>query len=269
VAANSVISSTPFPDVNRFLGIFLAEVRAVLGQRFVGLYLYGSLAGGDFVPARSDIDFVVVTDGELPAGAVSALGSMHARLWAGGSKWALKLEGTYIPKTALRRYHPEAGPFPCVNEGQYYLARHESDWVLQRHILRESGVVVAGPDIHPLIDPVSPEEIHLAVRGYLGEWWRPMLQNPERLHNRSYQAYATLSMCRVLYTLRYGRLASKTESARWAQRTLGECWASLIGRALAWPEGDQADEMAETLEFIHYVVYDTIFEENNDHKQPG
>src|SRR5512147_773474 len=114
VAAISVISPTPFPEVNQFLGIFLAEVRAVLGKRFNGLYLYGSLAGGDFVPARSDIDFVVVTAGELPADAISALGSMHARLWAGGSKWALKLEGTYIPTTALRRYNPDDGPFPCV-----------------------------------------------------------------------------------------------------------------------------------------------------------
>ncbi len=44
---------TPYPDVNAVLHRLLAEVQAVLGERFVGLYLYGSLAGGDFDPDTS------------------------------------------------------------------------------------------------------------------------------------------------------------------------------------------------------------------------
>lgn len=250
VDANKEISPTPYPEVNQVLRALLADVQMLLGEYFVGLYLYGSLASGDFVRARSDIDFLVVTAGELPAEMILALEGMHARLWTGGSKLALKLEGTYITQAALRRYNPMDGPFPCVNEGKFYLARHASDWVLQRHILREGGAVVTGPDISSLIDPVSPADIRAAVLGYLNEWWRPMLQNPERLQSREYQAYATLSMCRALYTLRHGRIASKTDSALWAQQTLGERWMTLIDRALAWPEGQQADEMAETLNFI-------------------
>jgi predicted nucleotidyltransferase len=251
---NKEISPTPYPDINRLLQAFLVELQEVLGECFVGLYLYGSLASGDFVPARSDIDFLVVTADELPAEIISALENMHARLWAAGAKWALKLEGSYITQAALRRYNPEDGPFPCVNEGKFYLARHESDWVLQRHILRESGVAVAGPDLRPLIDPVSPDDICAAVRGYLHEWWQPMLRNPERLQSREYQAYATLSMCRALYTLQHGRVASKTDSARWAQQTFGEHWVTLIDHALAWPEGEQEDEIAETLGFLQFAL---------------
>jgi len=251
---NKDILPTPYSDVNQFLQVFLTQVQAVLGEQFIGLYLYGSLASGDFVPARSDIDFLVVTADELSAGIISALEYMHARLWATGAKWALKLEGSYITQAALRRYNPEDGPFPCVNEGKFYLARHESDWVLQRHILREGGVAVAGPDIGPLIDPVSPEDICAAVRGYLRDWWQPMLSNPQRLQSREYQAYATLSMCRALYTLQHARVASKTDSARWAQRTFGERWIALIDRALAWPEGEQVDEMPETLAFMRFCV---------------
>jgi len=248
------IPPTPYPEVNEFLQAFLAQAQEVLGEQFIGLYLYGSLASDDFVPARSDIDFLVVTADELPAGLISALENMHARLWATGAKWALKLEGSYITQAALRRYNSEDGPFPCVNEGKFYLARHESDWVLQRHILREIGLAVAGPDIRPLIDPVSPDDIRAAVRGYLREWWQPMLRNPQRLQSREYQAYATLSMCRAFYTLQHGRVASKTDSARWAQRTFGERWISLIDRALAWPEGEQGDEIAETLRFLQFAL---------------
>ena len=251
---NRKVSPTPYPEVNQILRVLAAEVQAVLGTRFTGLYLYGSLASGDFDPERSDIDFVVVTAVDLPAEIVLDLEAMHARLWAGGSKWALKLEGTYITQAALRRYNPEDGPFPCINEGKFYLARHQSDWVLQRQILRESGVIVAGPEIGPLIDPVSPDEIRVAVREYLREWWLPILQNPERLRSRAYQAYTILSMCRAVYTLQYGFVASKTDSAQWAQKTLGRRWKALIGHALAWPKGEQANEMGETVEFIRFCL---------------
>jgi hypothetical protein len=249
-----VVFPTPYPDINQVLLALQVQVQTILGEGFVGLYLYGSLASGDFVLARSDIDFVVVTAGELPAGIVLALEAMHTHLWATGGKWALKLEGTYISRQALWHYNPQDGPFPCVNEARFYLSRHESDWILQRHILRESGVAVAGPEIRPLIAPVSQEEIRSAVLGYLHEWWQPMLSNPQRLHNREYQAYATLSMCRALNTLQDGGVASKTASARWAQQTLGAGWWGLIERALSWPLGEQPDEFTQTLAFMKCVL---------------
>jgi predicted nucleotidyltransferase len=95
---------TPCPDVNAALSEFLSAVRAILGEHFVGLYLHGSLACGDFNPARSDIDFVVVIKGELTGEKLSELEAMHARLAANGPKWAAKLESAYIPQNALRRY---------------------------------------------------------------------------------------------------------------------------------------------------------------------
>lgn len=92
----------------------LTGVQAILGGYFVGLYLYGSLASGDFDPQRSDIDFVVVTAEEAPDEMLPALEAMHARIAASGSKWAAKLEGAYIPQCALRRYDPAEAPCPYI-----------------------------------------------------------------------------------------------------------------------------------------------------------
>jgi len=39
-------------------------------------------------------------------------------------------------------------------------------------------------------------------------------------------------MCRVLYTLQNGKIASKPAAAYWARRTLGPQWEPLIERAL-------------------------------------
>ncbi|NOZ29825.1 MAG: DUF4111 domain-containing protein [Chloroflexi bacterium] len=246
---------TSYPDVDLVLRALLAGVREVLGERFVGLYVHGSLAIGDFDPLRSDVDFVVVTDGELPDEMLPALEAMHARLAASGMRWAKKLEGSYIPRDALRRYDPARARHPALRvDGSFGVDGHGSDWVIQRHILRERGIVVAGPSPRDLIDPVRPDELRRAALGILHEWWAPMLRDPTLLRSREYQAYAVLTMCRSLYTLQHGDVAPKSVAARWAQRTLDGRWKTLIERALAWPRGPQPDAMRETLAFIHHTL---------------
>jgi len=44
------------------------------------------------------------------------------------------------------------------------------------------------------------------------------------------QTYTVLSLCRVLYTLEYGTVASKPVAARWAQHALDDQWRPLSER---------------------------------------
>lgn len=242
-------------QIDALLSQILSGAQAVLGDMFVGMYLTGSLATGSFKPGRSDIDFVIVTDGEVSAAQIAELETMHARLVAGGCDWALKLDGSYIPQQALRRYDPAYTRHPTIGVGgEFSIGQHGPDWIVQRHILREQGVVLAGPPPKSLIDPVVPNDLRRGVRGTLEEWWAPQLDDPHRLTSREYQAYATLTMCRGLYTLHHGAIAPKPLAARWAQEAMGERWAGLIERALAWPDGEQTDEFEDTLSFIQETI---------------
>ena len=250
-----VTHPTPYPDVNAVLHVLLSGVQTILGNHFIGMYVHGSLASGDSDSQRSDIDFVVVTADELPDEMLPALEAMHARITASGLKWAAKLEGSYIPQQALRRYNPTHAQHPSLRvDGSFGVDQHGSDWVIQRHIIREKGIVVAGPAPQTLIDPVQLNELWRAVLATLREWWSQQLHNPVRLHSREYQAYAILTMCRAFYTLQYGIVVSKPVAARWAQEALGEQWAALIERALAWRHDAQSDNMNETLDFIRYTL---------------
>jgi hypothetical protein len=247
---------TPYPEINALLESLLSGAQSVLGQRFVGLYLYGSLASGNFNPATSDVDFLVVTTDEIPSALVPALEAMHARLAAGVNKWAQKLEGRYLPLPALRRLNPADPPRPCLNEGQFYLGRQESDWIIQRHILREQGVAVAGPSLQAWIDPVRPDDLRQAVAGILREWWLPLIESSDpRLRRSDYQAHAVLTMCRALHTLKFGAVVSKPAAARWAQAALGEPWPALIERALGWRPGEAFREMDATLALVRYTLH--------------
>jgi len=246
---------TPYPDVNAVLQTLRSSVQTILGDHFLGMYLDGSLAWGDFDPHTSDIDFIVVTVDSLPDKMLPALEAMHARIAASSSKWATELEGSYIPRQSLRRYDPIHALHPNIERGRgetLSVKQHHSDWVIHRHILREHGLTLAGPAPHTLIDPIHPDDLRRAVLTMLREWWAPMIHDPVRLHHSGYQSYAILTICRVLYTLQHGAVVSKPVAARWAQAELDERWSALIERAVAW--GGQTDDVNETLDFIQYTL---------------
>lgn len=245
---------TPYRDVNAVLQLLLTGVDSVLTGRLAGVYLHGSLASGGFDPARSDVDFLVVTEGRPPEGVLSSLAAMHRNIAASGLKWASKLEGSYIPRDALRRYDPKNTIHPALRvDGSFGMDGHGSDWIIQRHIIHEKGIVLLGPPARELIDPVSSDQLRGAVRGILREWWSPPFPSPGRFESEEYRAYVVLTMCRALYTLHYGTVSSKPVAARWAQQTIGEPWAGLIECALLWTPC-QPLLKDETFSFIQYTL---------------
>ena len=116
----------------------------------------------------------------------------------------------------------------------------------------ESGLTLAGPAPHTLIDPIHPDDLRRAVLTILQEWWAPMIHDPVRLRHSGYQSYAILTICRMLYTLQHGAVVSKPAAARWAQAELDDRWSALIDRALAWEV--QREDVNQTLDFIQYTL---------------
>lgn len=246
---------TPYAGVNAVLDMVLSGVQTTLGDTFFGMYLHGSLASGDFDPASSDIDLVVVTRDELPPDLLAALNAMHVRIAAAPLPWAKRLEASYIPRQALARYAPAWSRYPAIGEEKPFgLYEHGSDWVIQQHIIRERGVTIAGPPPQSFIEPVLPDDLRRAVRSTLQGWWAPLLDAPSFLHRRMYQSFAILTMCRALYTLRHGTIVSKPVAARWARQVLGERWSALIEQALAERHDPQPDTMNATLDFIRHTL---------------
>lgn len=251
---------TPYADVNTVLSELLSGVQTILGSHFIGLYLFGSLAGGDF-DRGSDLDFVVVSEIEIPPDLLLALQVMHARIATIDSWCATQLDGSYISRQALRRYDRANALHPHIDRGvgeSLRMMQHDSDWIIQRCSLRERGLVVAGPALHTLIDPVLPRELRQAVLDMLHGWLAPMIDDPTPLKTRGYQSYIVLTLCRMLYTLEFGTIVSKRVAADWAQGVVDERWILLIARAWLGRQTprlkSQADDVNSTLELIRYVV---------------
>ena len=61
-------------------------------------------------------------------------------------------------------------------------------------------------------------------------------------------------MCRSLYVLEHGRVASKPEAAGWAMDTLGQPWRCLVSAATAWRPGIEFNKLEQTLDFIQFTL---------------
>lgn len=247
---------TPYPDVDDVLNLLHTNAKEILGDQFVGMYLYGSLSSGDFNPESSDIDFLSVTESSLSDTTISQLETMHKQTWATSLKRTGELEGAYVPKELIRKHDPNGAPCPTINEGKFYIAPLGSDWIIQRHVVREYGVVIEGPDPKTLIDFVTPDDIRKSVMGILNEWWFPMLDDPSwlREHEAGYRSFAVITMCRVLHALDTGTITSKPKAAQYARTRVDSSSQILIDKAIAASNHEDTDvPLDETLEFITFV----------------
>jgi hypothetical protein len=256
---------TQYADVNAALAELTAQIHMLLGAHCLGIYLSGSLALGDFDPKSSDIDLVIVTTGVLAEAKIADLRAMHAsfvRDFAGGtSPWAGKVEAVYVARDALRRPFPNPTAYPQVEKGRgLFVDQLEDGWLSQCYIVREHGITLYGPDPKTIFDPVAADALRRTVARIAQMWQREARNDPtwiEWLRVRSNQAFVTLTLCRLLYTLATGSVASKPAAARWAQSTLPACWTELVASS---PTG-QSDhamvpdfEVEDTIALVEFTV---------------
>jgi hypothetical protein len=183
------------------------------------------------------------------------LAALHQQFSASGQPYADKLEGWYFDRDALRRPTPDEAPQATIGaDWPFGLGQPGPVWIIERHIVREHGIVVAGPSPRTLIDPISPEMLRAATRQLLSEFWAQQLDGPDWLRTRDYQAFAILTMCRALQTLATGAVTSKPVAAVWAQKNLAAPWPALIAKALDWRHDKREDAMSEMLAFIRWTL---------------
>ncbi|MGA0603940.1 aminoglycoside adenylyltransferase domain-containing protein [Caulobacter sp. KR2-114] len=290
--ASAIASATPFPELNDVLARLVEDVRDVLGETFVGAYLHGSFALGDFDEA-SGVDALIAVAEDVAPETLPALQALHARIFALPSPWAQRLELSYAPLAILRHKDgqprdppgepraddwadpatsglpPAVYPFWFLGNATQALVRSEHDnSQVVRWVTREAGVALAGPPAAELIDPVTPEALKAEVRETLAKVLRLVLDDGLALDQQWLAAFFVTFACRALHSLESGRVTSKPAASAWAAHTLGERWSGLIERALQSRLEPQAvreapphpAEVEATLAFLRAVRQRAVIE---------
>ncbi|HEY6222679.1 MAG TPA: aminoglycoside adenylyltransferase domain-containing protein [Gemmatimonadales bacterium] len=256
------MNPTPYPELNSVLQELVTRVQAALNGGFVGAYLQGSFAVGDF-DQHSDCDFIIAVRDELTQDQVPALQTIHERVFDLGPQWARHLEGSYSPTATLRGYRQRGSPLWFLDHGSRTLVRSDHcNTIVVRWILREHGIALTGPCPASLIDPIPIDALRSEIRATIRDWGRQILDDPDPYRNRFYQGYIVLSYCRMLHDLIEGRPGSKRSGAAWAKAHRDPQWAPLIDRAwdcrpnpaVAVREPPDGADFARTLEFVQDIM---------------
>lgn len=254
-----MVAATAFQELNELLGELVARVESILGDDFVGAYLTGSFAlgAGDLY---SDCDFLVVTEDRVTEGQERALRELHAEIPTRSGHWPHDLEGSYAPRADL-------ATLAALDEQWLYVDRgaREMQWSTHcntedvRWTLRECAVTLAGPDPRNVVAEVPAEALRGKMRR-LVESFLPDLLSWTSFDTAWSQRYAVSTVCRILYTLETGEVASKQASLEWAKRALDPAWRDLIrqaldDRALGWDPDDppRAGSVEATIAFAEYA----------------
>jgi predicted nucleotidyltransferase len=248
---------TDYADVDELLGALLSGVRDVLGEKLVGLYLYGSLVWGDFDHELSDIDLLAATTTDIDDEEFDALKRMHDALAARYPSWDDRIEVQYLSLEGLKTFRTESTKMAVISPGEpFHMVEANRDWLMNWYFVQDYGKTLFGPPPGTIIDPIGKEEFIRSIVEHAKAW--PTWVDQTR-HSRPYQGYAVLTMCRTLYTFRNGVQVSKKQAAAWAETELPE-WAPLIRSAIRWREEKRQDlqidheaTFPETKRFVQFI----------------
>jgi len=221
---------TPFPTIDLLLDELRGRIQPLLGDKLIGLYLYGSLVTGDFDHTHSDIDLLAVLHSGLSGEDFARLDAMHGAFVAAHPQWKDRIEIAYLEQDALRTFRTQSSPIAIISPGEpFHFKEAGKDWLINWWIVRRQGAALYGPPAAAVIGPIGDDEFQQAVRQQVAEW-RSYVYEAQR---RKSQAYAILTLCRALYAFHNREQVSKRQAAEWAADYFPQ-WGPLIRSAWQW-----------------------------------
>ena len=196
--------SAEFPaDVAGLLGRLTDRLAA--REDVIGAYVYGSLTTGDYSPAASDIDVVVLVRDEPGRAMIAELARLHAGLAATGGP-AGQLHCLYVAADAAT--DPER---LCA----YWFGDRMTQWqmkVLTQAELACAGVALHGPWPPPGVEPVPLADLQAAVHGEVTGYWRRFSRDRRRWLQDSSVDHGLIVLPRAEAVLTTGDLITKSEA---------------------------------------------------------
>jgi len=246
--------ATPYPEINAVLSEWVDGLIRLLGQKVVGVYLSGSLAYGDFVPGRSDIDLQVVLQTPLTESEHRWIEQLHKEVERRHPEWAERIECSYVPLELMRELTPPAIPRPWWGFGTFYAeAPAGNEWIINHYLLSKHGITLAGAEFNDLIPRIDIDSVRRASARDLFQEWVPKIGDDVWLSNSHHQSYLVLNLCRILHTVIQREPRSKKIASEWAKATYPQ-WKGLIEEAERWVYGDKMNRKADAAAFLQFAL---------------
>jgi len=203
----------------------------LLPSKFYGLYLYNSVAMGNFEPQYSDVDFVVILKSKLSNEEILKLKILHEN-FGRKHKFGAKLDGMYLQYGMLGKLNNDIEKYPYVKdaslcEAGYFDINNVTWWSL-----KEYEMAIDSPSIKDELLDINFNDVIQTMKYNLNEYWLSKLETTEIFEQDMWVEFAVVTLSRIVYTLQDGEIKSKSQSCSYIANEYPE-WLDVIQEALA------------------------------------
>jgi hypothetical protein len=251
-----VLPSGAAGAINRYLDALDAAMPGVV----VGLHVCGSLALGDYAPARSDIDVVTVVADELDARQRSHAAEIHRVV-------ATRVDGPYLTPVQLATRPDAVGPVPFHVDGRFETGPCHEVSPITWSILAERAITVRGRSPRAAGVRADPEAVRVFSVANLGDYWAGWARTVSGLLDDTDGAdpvearmieWCVLGVLRVAIAARSGRVVSKRRAGEYARERCDERWRDIVTLALESRTGERSEvsvgDLRRACDFVQAVV---------------
>jgi hypothetical protein len=217
-----------------------ASLDEELGDELLSLSVHGSWVAGDFKLGRSDLDLLAVLAHDPDERTLARLTALHKAISAEAPEWDDHVEVDYVSLDAIAGVLAGDGQEHAmvrISPGEpIHLRPADRNFLLNWRAARDHDHGILGRSPVDVLPPIPDELVRDVVIEHARQWpaWLEDARTP------GFQAYAVLTMCRVLAFLRTGRQWSKHMAAVSEQELMPE-WRPLIRWADDWWYGNGSD----------------------------
>lgn len=257
---NNFPQLTHHAEVNELITGARLSLRSVLGDKLLGLYLFGSAATGNFYEGVSDVDLFALLSSKINDQEFLQLDNMHTSLISNYPAWEGRFEIAYASEDALSKFPDESHSIAVLSPGEpFHIKELGLDWAINWHVLGQQGVTIYGSPAEEVFSFISNSDFIEVVRAQVIEWvdWLPHTKDSAK-----YQAYAVLTLCRALYVITKGKQPSKQVAGEWV-RVKYPVWSDLISWAFKTrlesedDVNDPSSSYPQVEKFITFVASET------------
>ncbi|UFH52205.1 aminoglycoside adenylyltransferase domain-containing protein [Spirosoma sp. KNUC1025] len=247
-----------------------------IGQNWVeGIYLTGSIPLGDFYPAKSDIDFLILCK-EFPENAVIAeLDKLHNALEKrSGSP---KLNGTYITRENLQAGHLPTGQVLNYHEGRLTEGLFGMGAIALYELKTIAYTVMGVPSGNLPVD-IELQQVKDFMHDNINSYWQKWINKHSSCTGRRWlmvlipvlTEWAVLGVARQFYTLQTGEIASKMKAGQYCLEYVPAKYRDIIHQAIQIRKGEPArfyptvkkmysivpsmKRVTLTIDFVNYLI---------------
>lgn len=245
-------------DYTNLLFRFTQMSKDIFKNNLVGIYLHGSYAMGCFHPEKSDLDLLLVVDGDIPD--LQKQSFMENVIRMNEEAPAKGIELSIVKREVC---NPFVYPTPFVlhfsiahlawfkeNPKDYVEKMNGIDKDLAAHftIINHHAIVLYGAEVKEVFGKVPKLDYADSIWTDIKEAKTEILTNP---------MYITLNLCRVLGYLKDNLILSKKTGGEWGLENLPQEYHELIKEALICYQTGRKVEVDTKVasSFAEYMLY--------------